>query len=89
MPQGFIRTDSNPEYVGKILVAPDFIPLEQRKNKALRQQLMEMNKVENNYRIKKQGDSVKEILNESPCTDNFGNCDYKLLDENDTTNQYI
>jgi len=47
-----LRADSNPKYVRKIFVTPDLTPLEQRKNKALRQQLRELNKEEKIYRIK-------------------------------------
>ena len=47
-----LRAEPNPEYVRKLFITPDFTPLEQRKNKALRQQLTEMNKEEKIYRIK-------------------------------------
>jgi len=47
-----LRAEPNPEYVKKICVTPDLTPPEQRKNKALRQQWMEMNKEENIYQIK-------------------------------------
>ena len=47
-----MRDESNPDYIRKIFITPDYTPLEQRKNKALRQQLAEMNKEGNTYRIK-------------------------------------
>ena len=56
-----LRADSNPKYVRKIFVTPDLTPLEQRKNKALRQQLRELNKEEKIYRIKN-GEIVRRRL---------------------------
>ena len=47
-----LRKESNPEHIKKIFITPDYTPLEQKKNKALREQLSEMNKVQNIYRIK-------------------------------------
>ena len=47
-----LRSESNQDYIRKIFITPDYTPLEQQKNKALRQQLAEMNKVENLYKIK-------------------------------------
>jgi len=47
-----LRSESNQEYIRKIFITPDLTPLEQRKNKALRQQLTEMNKEKNIYTIK-------------------------------------
>ena len=46
------RSSNNPPKVRNIFITPDYTSLEQRKNKALRQQLAEMNKGENTYMIK-------------------------------------
>jgi len=47
-----LRSASNPEDVQNVFITPDFTPVEQKKNKALREQLFNMNKVENIYVIK-------------------------------------
>ena len=47
-----LRSSTNPSSVRNIFITPDYTPLEQKKNKALRQQLADMNKVENVYTIK-------------------------------------
>ena len=47
-----LRSTSNPEDVRNVFITPDFTPIEQRKNKALREQLFNMNKTENIYTIK-------------------------------------
>jgi len=47
-----LRSSSNPEDVRNVFITPDFTPLEQKRNKALRQQLFDMNKAENVYVIK-------------------------------------
>ena len=49
-----LRKESNPEHIKKIFITPDYTPLEQKMNKALREQLSEMNKIQNIYRITKQ-----------------------------------
>jgi len=48
-----LRSSSNPEDIRNVFITPDFTPLEQKRNKALRQQLLDMNKTENVYIIKK------------------------------------
>ena len=47
-----LRSSTNPSPVRNIFITPDYTPLEQKRNKALRQQLADMNKVENVYIIK-------------------------------------
>ena len=47
-----LRSSNNPPAVRNVFITPDYTPLEQKKNKALRQQLADMNKVENIYTIK-------------------------------------
>ena len=47
-----LRNQDNPEYIRKVFITPDLTPTEQKKNKELRSQLAEMNKVANLYRIK-------------------------------------
>ena len=47
-----LRSKDNPDPVRNIFITPDFTPLEQKRNKILRQQLADMNKVENIYTIK-------------------------------------
>ena len=47
-----LRSRDNPDPVRNIFITPDFTPLEQKRNKILRQQLADMNKVENIYTIK-------------------------------------
>jgi len=47
-----LRSSGNPEPVRNVFITPDYTPLEQKKNKALRQQLADMNKGENAYTIK-------------------------------------
>ena len=47
-----LRSKDNPPLVRNIFITPDFTPLEQKRNKALRQQLADMNKTENVYTIK-------------------------------------
>ena len=55
-----LRNSGNPEYVRKVFVTPDLTPTEQKKSKALRAQLVEMNKGGNNYRIKN-GEIVRRV----------------------------
>ena len=47
-----LRSASHPENVRNVFITPDFTPIEQKKNKALREQLFNMNKAENIYVIK-------------------------------------
>jgi len=47
-----LRLSTNPENVRKLFITPDLTPLEQKKNKILRQQLAELNKTENVHVIK-------------------------------------
>ena len=47
-----LRNQDNPEIIRKVFITPDLMPLEQKRNKELRSQLAEMNKVTNIYRIK-------------------------------------
>jgi len=47
-----LRSSDNPSDVRKVFITPDFTPLEQRQNKALRQQLAAMNKDKKLYVIK-------------------------------------
>jgi len=47
-----LRSSTNPENVRNIYITPDLTPLEQRKNKVLRQQLADLNKNERVYMIK-------------------------------------
>ena len=47
-----LRNQDNPEIICKVFITPDLTPLEQKRNKELRSQLAEMNKVANIYRIK-------------------------------------
>ena len=63
-----LRSTSNPEDVRNVFITPDFKPLEQKRNKALREQPLDMNKTENLYVIKKWKDSAEANLN--LCTDN-------------------
>ena len=41
-----LRGSGNPEDIRKVFVTPDLMPTEQAKNKALRAELVEMNKEE-------------------------------------------
>ena len=47
-----LRNQSNPDNVRNLFITPDLTPLEQKKSKALRQQLTDMNRSENVYVIK-------------------------------------
>jgi len=47
-----LRSSTNPENVRNIYITPDLTPLEQRKNRVLRQQLADLNKNERVYMIK-------------------------------------
>ena len=55
-----LRPSNNPSDVHKIFIMPDFTPLKQRQNKALRQQLAAMNKDKKLYVIKKWEDSAED-----------------------------
>ena len=43
---------TNPDNVRSLFITPDLSPLEQNESKALRQQLMDMNKSDNVYVVK-------------------------------------
>ena len=47
-----LRNSDNPSSIQKIFVTPDLTPLEQKKDKALRQKLAEVNKDGKIYKIK-------------------------------------
>ena len=47
-----LRSSNNTSPVRNIFITPDYTPLEQKNNKALRQQLADMNKAENVYALK-------------------------------------
>ena len=47
-----LRNQSNPDSVRTLFITPDLTPLEQKKSKALRQQLTDMNRSGNAYVIK-------------------------------------
>ena len=47
-----LRNQSNPDNVRNLFITPELTPLEQKKSKALRQQLTDMNRSENAYVIK-------------------------------------
>jgi len=55
-----LRNSGNPEDVCKVFVTPDLTPAEQKKSKALKAQLVVMNKGGNNYRIKN-GEIVRRV----------------------------
>ena len=57
-----LRSTSHPEDVRNVFITPDFTPIEQKRNKGLQEQLINMNKTENIYIIKKWEDSVEENL---------------------------
>ena len=44
-----LKKHSNPEHIKSIFISPDYTPLEQKKRKALREQLKKMNNVANLY----------------------------------------
>ena len=50
-------SSTNPE---NIYITPDLTPLEQRKNRVLRQQLVDLNKNKRVYMIKKRKDSAED-----------------------------
>ena len=56
------KADQNLEHVRKLFITPDLTPLEQRKNNALRQQLADMNKIQNIYVISKLFESTEIML---------------------------
>ena len=47
-----LRKEENSDYIKSIFITADFTPLEQQRNKRLRDQLKEMNKDGNHYMIK-------------------------------------
>jgi len=64
-----LRSTSNPHNIRNLFITPDLTPLEQKKHKALRQQLADTNKPDKIYMLKKWEDSAEESL-DSSCTDN-------------------
>ena len=47
-----LKNEKKPEHVRVVFITPDYTPLEQTKNKSLREKLNDMNKNGNNYMIK-------------------------------------
>jgi len=47
-----LRKEENSEYIKPIFITPDYMTIEQLRNKRLRDQLKEMNKYGNHYMIK-------------------------------------
>ena len=47
-----LRKEENSEYIKIIFITPDYMTIEQLRNKRLRDQLKEMNKYGNRYMIK-------------------------------------
>ena len=47
-----LRNEGNPDYIKSVFITADYTPLEQKKNKILREKLNDMNKDGNNYIIK-------------------------------------
>ena len=47
-----LRNEGNPDHIKSVFITVDYTPLEQKKNKILREKLNDMNKVGNNYIIK-------------------------------------
>lgn len=47
-----LRKEENSEYIKPIFITPDYMTIEQVRNKRLRDQLKEMNKYGNRYMIK-------------------------------------
>ena len=76
-----LRSSNNPSPVRNVFITPDYTPLEQKKNKALRQQLADMNKVENAYTIKKREDSAEITTLSVPRTDNHPLADLPLAND--------
>ena len=68
-----LREQKNAEDIRKIFINMDLTPLEQKKNKQLRDKLKEMNKNGNLY-VTKNGAIVQRkthAISNSPCTDNY------------------
>ena len=70
-----LRNQSNPDSVRNLFITPDLTPLEQKKSKASRQQLSDMNKSENAYVIKNGCIVWKKRYVGAVCTDNFNTYD--------------
>ena len=47
-----LKNEKNPEHVRVVFITPDYTPLEQKKNKSLREKLNDMNKNGDSYMIK-------------------------------------
>ena len=58
-----LKKDSNPEHIKSIFISPNYMPLEQKKRKALREQLKKMKYVANLYVIKNGSIVRKERVN--------------------------
>ena len=69
-----LKNEKNPDLIKKIYINPDLTPLEQRKRKALRQQLADLNKDSNNTYIIKNGSIVWKRT--SLRTDNYASNEY-------------
>ena len=66
------KQDSNPEHVKNIYISPDFTPLEQRRRKALCEQLKKMNNVANLcYKKRLHSAEGEDQLSQPFCTDNI------------------
>ena len=79
-----LRSSNNPSPVRNVFITPDYTPLEQKKNKALHQQLADMNKIENAYTIKKWEDSAEITTLSVPHTDNHPLVDLPLANDSPT-----
>ena len=60
-----LKNEQNPQHVRKIFISPELTPLEQRKNNALRQKLVDMNKIQNIYTIRNGQIVRKHVSNAS------------------------
>ena len=58
-----LKKDSNPEHIKNIYISPDYTPLEQKKRKALCEQLKKMINVSNLYVIRNGSIVRKEKTN--------------------------
>ena len=60
-----VRSMNGIEYLKKLYITPDLIPMEREQNKALRSRLNEMNQQGNRYRIKNGQIVLREIQDPS------------------------
>ena len=65
-----LRNESNPPQVKRIFITPDLTPLEQKRNKRLKEELANLNKDGRKYIIKNGMDSSENHLKFTLCTDN-------------------